>query len=121
MDHKQKAPATISAQSVQTTCSLYLYRCLPVEPEFEKGKTYEYNVTGPLTFELCATFSAPMPKGWQEYGGVAPMYRYDSHEGSYPYPGSGVNESWDHQAGRTCFSRTIDKDMYPPYPKQDNI
>ena len=35
---------------------------------------------------------------------------------SYPYPG-GVNESWDHQAGRTCFERTIDKDIYPPYPK----
>ena len=36
---------------------------------------------------------------------------------SYPYPGAGINESWDHQEGRTCFSRTIDKDIYPPYPK----
>ena len=34
-----------------------------------------------------------------------------------PYGGAGTNESWDHSEGRTCFSRTIDKDIYPPYPK----
>ena len=36
---------------------------------------------------------------------------------TYPYGGAGTNESWDHSEGRTCFSRTIDKDIYPPYPK----
>ncbi|MFA6076544.1 MAG: DUF5671 domain-containing protein [Candidatus Paceibacterota bacterium] len=94
---------------------------LPVEPEFEKGKKYEYTVKGPLTFELCATFALPIPKGWREYsgGGVTPMIAYDKgiSNTSYPYPGAGINESWDHQEGRTCFSRTIDKDIYPPYPK----
>lgn len=97
---------------------------LPVDPEFEKGMSYEYIVKGPMTFELCATFAQPIPKGWREYsygGGIAyptmaPIY-YEKDSVSYPYPGGGVNESWDHQAGRTCFSRTIDKDMYPPYPK----
>ncbi len=94
---------------------------IPVDPEFEKGKTYEYIVKDKLTFELCATFSQPIPKGWREYsnsGGVfATMpVAYDAKT-SYPYPGGGINESWDHQAGRTCFSRTIDKDIYPPYPK----
>ena len=95
---------------------------LPVPPEFEKGEKYEYVVKGKLTFELCATFALPMPKGWREYSkGVMPM-PYPAYERDmavsypYPYPG-GVNESWDHQVGRTCFERTIDKDLYPPYPK----
>jgi len=100
---------------------------LPVEPEFEKGKKYEYNVLdkNKLTFELCADFSLPMPKGWNEYqnyykGGIMPMAETDiaTSSVSYPYPGPGwSNESWDHQTGRTCFERTIDKDIYPPYPK----
>lgn len=96
---------------------------VPVDPEFEKGMKYEYNKTADLSFELCATFSAPMPKGWQEYnykGGIMPMYsegRDVATSAVYPYPGGGTNESWDHQAGRTCFTRTIDKDLYPPYPK----
>ncbi len=95
---------------------------LPVEPEFEKGKKYEYIVKSPLTFELCATFSLPMPKGWREYrgGGMMPVGVFSEKDismSSYPYYGGGANESWDHQEGRTCFSRTIDKDIYPPYPK----
>ncbi len=97
---------------------------LPVDPEFEKGNLYEYIVKGPMTFELCATFAQPIPKGWMEYsngGGVFPTvpvyYEGKDTSVSYPYPGGGANESWDHEAGRTCFSRTIDKDMYPPYPK----
>ena len=86
-----------------------------------------------MKFELCATFSLPMPKGWQEYqnyyggGGIIPMEtKIDSDMAvsdvatsviyPYPYP-SGVNDSWDHQIGRTCFERTIDKDLYPPYPE----
>ncbi|MEK7569353.1 MAG: DUF5671 domain-containing protein [Patescibacteria group bacterium] len=96
---------------------------LPVPPEFEKGEKYEYAVKSPLTFELCATFALPIPKGWREYSG-GPIYPMPMMEGrdmavSYPYPspGGGMNESWDHQAGRTCFERTIDKDLYPPYPK----
>ena len=92
---------------------------IPVEPEFEKGKKYEYEVTGKMTFKLCATFSLPIPKGWREYsgGGIMPMYEKDMYNVSYPYPGGGMNESWDHDEGRTCFERTIDRDIYPPYPK----
>lgn len=92
---------------------------LPVPPEFEKGELYEYKVLAPLKFELCATFALPMPAGWREYGGgVRPMPYYEQDvASSYPYPGGGVNESWDHEVGRTCFERTIDKDIYPPYKK----
>jgi hypothetical protein len=79
-----------------------------------------------LTFELCAEFSLPMPKGWQEYnygkgGGIMPMMEgRDMAVSSYPY-GGGVNESWDHQAGRTCFERTIDKDIYPVFQKPEPL
>jgi hypothetical protein len=94
---------------------------VPVDPEFEKGKMYEYIVKDADTFEICATFSLPIPKGWREYDGGG----YPRPLGlggkdvsvSYPYPGGGINESWDHEAGRACFERTIDKDMYPPFPK----
>ncbi|MDP2593253.1 MAG: DUF5671 domain-containing protein [bacterium] len=114
---KEKLPATLGELS-----DPFSGWSLPVEPEFEKGKTYEYSVKGPLQFELCATFSQPMPKGWREfsYGGGMPYPMYDKAvSSSYPYPGpgGGTNESWSHDVGRTCFIRTIDKDMYPPYPK----
>ncbi len=98
---------------------------LPVPPEFEKGEKYEYNVLDVkmLKFELCATFALPMPQGWREYnGGAIPMpFAYEKGDvatSSYPYPGGGVNDSWNHEVGRTCFERTIDKDIYPPYKKQ---
>ncbi|PIR97755.1 MAG: hypothetical protein COT89_03195 [Candidatus Colwellbacteria bacterium CG10_big_fil_rev_8_21_14_0_10_42_22] len=94
---------------------------LPVDPEFEKGRTYEYNALKPLTFELCATFTKPMPEGWVEYyrgGGIVPMggkggYIEDMAI-SYPWPG-GTNDSWDHEEGRACFERTIDPEVYRPY------
>ncbi len=92
---------------------------VPVDPQFEKGKTYEYAVKGPLTFELCADFNLPIPKGWREYkgyGGVMPMMASDVAVSSYPTEG-GMNQSWEHGVGRTCFERTIDKDIYPPFPK----
>lgn len=95
---------------------------LPIDPEFDKGKSYEYFKKDDLTFELCATFSLDMPKGWQEYrggGGIMPMYEKSVSDVavSYPYPYGGANDSWDHKAGRTCFERKIDKDLYPPFPK----
>jgi hypothetical protein len=113
---KEKLPAKLSDLANPLTGY-----SLPVDPEFEKGNAYEYFVKGDLRFELCATFAMPMPKGWREYGNVGiampsvPVYD-KSVSNIYPY-GGGVNESWDHQAGRTCFERTIDKDIYPPFPK----
>lgn len=113
---KEKLPETLTELS--NPISSY---AVPVDPEFEKGINYEYKKTGNLIFELCATFALPIPKGWQEYstgGGVMPLPVRDSSttEPAYPY-GGGTNESWSHEAGRTCFTRTIDKDIYPPYKK----
>lgn len=114
---KEKLPEKLS--DLSNPISSY---SLPVDPEFEKGKVYEYMPKDNLTFELCATFTRDMQKGWQEnnYGGVRPMYKEasDIAVSSYPYPGGGINESWDHKEGRTCFTRTIDKDIYPPFEKQ---
>ena len=94
---------------------------LPMPPDFGKGEKYEYNIKDnkTLTFQLCADFSLPIPKGWQESqgyygGGVMPADKIVSNTA---YPIGGTNESWSHEKGRTCFSRTIDKDIYPPYPK----
>ena len=115
---KEKLPEKLS--SLSNPLSGY---SLPVDPEFEKGNAYEYSVKGNLKFELCATFAMPMPQGWREYnngGGIMPMMPYGGKDiavTSYPYPGGGMNESWDHQSGRTCFERIIDKDIYPPFPK----
>ncbi len=114
--YKEKLPTTLSELSNPMTPN-----SLPIDPEFEKGLSYEYIFKDMLTFELCATFKAEMPKGWQEgnYGGISPMYKDMSSDiavSSVSSP-SGVNDSWDHKIGRTCFTRTIDKDIYPPFKK----
>ena len=68
-----------------------------VDPE--TGAAYEYNATGKLSFELCATFArnaeVTSPKAT-----------------SAPYPEFG--DTWAHGAGRTCFTRTIDPERFPP-------
>ena len=112
---KEKLPAQLS--DLANPLSGY---SVPIDPESEKGQNYEYAVKGPLTFQLCATFDLPLPKGWMEYsspGRPIPMGEPASNV-SYPYPGpGGTNESWYHSAGHACFERTIYKDLYPPNPK----
>jgi hypothetical protein len=114
---KEKLPAILS--DLSNPLSGY---SLPIDPEFEKGLKYEYIPEDKLSFQLCATFTADMPQGWQEnnYGGgiIAPTLDVSnsSVDVSSPYPG-GLNDSWDHKIGRTCFTRTIDTDIYPPFPK----
>lgn len=67
----------------------------PTDPELEAP--YEYQRTGPLTFELCAQFAQV-------------SVEREGTTRSYPY----ANDEWKHKAGRTCFTRTIDPDRYPP-------
>lgn len=120
---KEKLPENLSDLSNPMTGY-----SLPVPPGVDKGEKYEYLITNKtkLSFELCATFDLPIPKGWRENqgyygGGVMPMTDVKEISSvSYPYQG-GVNESWDHQAGRICFERTIDKDIYPPFEKPKGI
>ena len=70
----------------------------PNDPE--TGVPYEYKVTNKLNFELCATFSAEIPK--------------DNGTGKYPMVNDNYN--WQHGIGKTCFERTIDPALY----SQDN-
>lgn len=112
---QQKESLPESLQAMNNPISSFM---TPVDPEFEKGLVYEYKKTAAMTFELCATFSAVMPEGWQEiqgWGGMPFSAREVAVDMAYPYPGGTGNDSWKHDAGRTCFSRTIDPDIYPPY------
>lgn len=70
------------------------------------GLPYEYSSEGtvPLRdtmFGLCAVFSMPSAAGV-----------------SHPVSKGMENDNWAHDAGRTCFKRTIDKDLYPPFPNK---
>lgn len=74
---------------------------VPTDPE--TGMAYDYTLTDDLSFDLCATFA-----------------RADENSGrqtfvDYPvtmYGGDKSMEYWDHEAGYTCFSRTIDPELY---------
>ncbi|HEY4489061.1 MAG TPA: DUF5671 domain-containing protein [Candidatus Paceibacterota bacterium] len=85
---------------------------LPTDPE--TGTPYRYEVTDDLSFKLCATFGTESvdTKGQGSYPEMG--YRGDT---AVSYPGKAENQNWQHGAGEACFERTIDPDMYPPYPK----
>lgn len=75
---------------------------VPQDPE--TGGAYEYAEESAASFSLCATFSLASDAS-------ANMRRITKS-----VPVIGVNQSWTHGSGRTCFTRTIDKDLYPPVP-----
>jgi hypothetical protein len=69
----------------------------PVDPETKTE--YEYATKEALSFELCATFNLPAKS---EYSRYAPE----------PVGAKGIPETWAHDAGRVCFDRVIDPDLY---------
>lgn len=72
----------------------------PVEPQ--SGAPYGYRKLGDLSFELCADFNLQSRN--RQSSRVSIM---EGRIGS---------ENWEHEAGRTCFARTIDPSLYPPTP-----
>ena len=76
----------------------------PVDPE--TGTAYEYRVTGNMSFELCATFKTSNKNESGTFGQTRPV--------AVPH---GIADNWQHNAERTCFSRTIDPDLFPPFKK----
>ena len=76
----------------------------PVDPQTRNS--YEYKKAGTLTFELCAEFNKVSQDSAES---VARMV--------YPEPMGKFGENWQHEAGRQCFSRTIDPELYPVRPK----
>lgn len=92
---KSQLPATLVALNDDI-------RGFSVPRDPETGGAYEYAGEGATSFSLCATFS------------LANNDRSDARGMTKPVPVGGENQSWAHGAHRTCFTRTIDKDLYPP-------
>src|SRR3989344_3684267 len=76
----------------------------PVDPQTRNS--YEYKKVDTLTFELCAEFN----KLSQDSAKSAARMVYPESMGKF-------GENWQHEAGRQCFSRTIDPELYPVRPK----
>lgn len=101
--YQQKNALPESFSDLNDPLSSYL---VPMDPQ--SGASYGYTVTGPLSFELCATFNEAS--------------RDLSGQGGYPsrdmsYPSMGIDENWEHEAGDVCFERTIDPERYPLFEK----
>lgn len=84
--------------TLQTLNDPLSYFTLPKDPT--TGADYEYqNTTASApSFELCATFAAasrPQP--------TVPSYAKPRY----------ADDDWSHLAGRTCFNRVVDRDLYP--------
>ena len=77
----------------------------PRDPQ--RADAYEYRMTGPLAFELCAVFERSSAQDKSTENRALPMGPYGS-----PY-----QENWAHGIGHTCFTRTIDPKIYPPFDK----
>lgn len=98
---KQKLPAAITdlADAIQ-------YGPLPVDPQ--TNASYVYEVTGKLSFKLCAVFNAE-GRGNQNQ---------DMHFRATPMPADSKGmqqDNWEHGSGQVCFDRTIDPSFFPPF------
>lgn len=88
---------------------------VPTDPETKAA--YEYSMKGPLSFEICSTFALAYEdmKGRGEFG-YGRGGSYASIDMAYPSMPGGLDNNWKHEAGRTCFERTIDPEKYPSFP-----
>lgn len=96
--NQRALPKTLSTISEKQS-----YFVAPTDPE--TNAAYEYSINDALSYSLCATFSLPSLE--QEL-----KTRSTARGAITPY-GEYGNQSWFHGAGRTCFDRTIDPQLYP--------
>jgi len=96
---KQRLPQTL--QMLEDPINGFM---TPTDPQ--TGKPYEYTVKGENAFELCAEFNLPsnVQTNIVEPKIIPVMPGYSA-------------PNWNHEAGRFCFERTIDKELYPPFKK----
>lgn len=80
----------------------------PKDPDTEAQ--YEYEVTGEMSFKLCATFATVLPQ--EKTSGRAGNGMYPTMTGVATVP-----QNWVHGAARTCFDSTID----PEFFKDENV
>lgn len=71
----------------------------------ETDLPYEYQIISDLQFELCATFTHES----YDHG----MNKDYESRADYPMRGYMQTEYFNHSAGRECFTRTIDPELYP--------
>jgi len=76
---------------------------VPIDSQTQKQ--YEYEAVGKLSFKLCADFN----KLSQAANGSMTRVAYPEPAGKL----GGVEDNWQHETGRQCFSRTIDPELYP--------
>ena len=76
---------------------------IPTDPK--TGEQYEYQTTGALTFELCATFALPLPE-FKEVESPVNDFRIRELKQTAA--------DWPHGEGRTCFEREIDPERITP-------
>jgi hypothetical protein len=76
---------------------------VPKDPE--TARSYEYKKVSTNSFELCATFKNESTDSSRSKSMVI-------------NPVNTVNENWQHTAGRVCFNRTIDKNLYKVLPNK---
>jgi len=101
--YQQKGRLPASLAEINDPLSYFV---MPVDPGSKQP--YGYTVLGPLSFELCADFTA---------AGGAQTYGRSIAEPAMPASYGGDVDKWDHAAGHVCFARTIDPDLYPVLPK----
>ena len=98
---QQKGTLPTSLVELQDPISGFI---VPMDPQTKKS--YEYKKTDTLSFDLCADFNKP-----------AQAQSGSMTRAVYPEPVGKFEDTWQHEAGRKCFSRTIDPELYPVRPK----
>ncbi len=80
---------------------------IPTDPK--TNDPYEYRKIDQFTFELCANFS------------TASENNLINSSVKYPAPYDSYNQNWSYKAERTCFSRTIDPELYKPQTSNGDV
>ncbi len=71
---------------------------IPNDPE--TFSAYEYSIKADMKFELCSIFSL------KSENAISKTLSYPAMQ----------NDNWTHEAGKICFERTIDKELYQVIP-----
>jgi len=103
---------TLPTDTTALVNSVEEYR-VPVDPL--TGAAYGYTKKTDLSFELCATFEHEAVGRMFNAGGRGPI-GFHATDTSIPYPmpqPSGDADLYKHDAGRRCYTYTIDPDLYP--------
>ena len=96
---KQKLPESLN----NLTDSISGYS-VPADPQTKAQ--YEYVMKDTTSFELCAVFNAGTQLNSQS-ARTMPVAIYQDK--------TNTPDNWQHEAGRICFRRTIDPQLYPPF------